>query len=83
MATAPSICDLQDVLVHPGGRPRGVGRTLVEPVLEPYAAVRQRVLLTDDDPAQRAFYESLGFCEIREPGVGSLRGFVRFDGPAN
>jgi hypothetical protein len=32
-------------------------------VLEPYRDVRQKVLITDDEPAQRAFYESMGFTE--------------------
>jgi hypothetical protein len=41
--------------------------------------VRQKVLLTDDDPGQRAFYESLGFAETHDFDGGSLRAFVRFD----
>jgi len=52
---------------------------LVRAVLDRYPGVRQKVLLTDDEPGQRAFYESLGFTEIREYGPGSLRAFVRFD----
>jgi hypothetical protein len=32
-----------------------------------------------DEPSQRAFYESLGYREIRDHGDGSLRAFVRFD----
>jgi GNAT superfamily N-acetyltransferase len=75
-----SICYLQDVLVHPASRRAGVGRALVLAALEPYASVRQKVLLTDDDPGQRAFYESLGFCETRDFRSGTLRAFVRFDG---
>ena len=73
------ICYLQDVLVHPGEQRGGVGRRLVEAALEPYGSVRQKVLLTDDEPAQRAFYESLGYREIRDHGPGTLRAFVRFD----
>ncbi|WP_336921557.1 GNAT family N-acetyltransferase [Aquipuribacter sp. SD81] len=75
-----SVCYLQDVLVHPDERRRGTGRQLVLAVLQPYGAVRQKVLLTDDEPGQRAFYESLGYSEVREHGDGSLRAFVRFDG---
>ena len=74
-----TICYLQDVLIHPGAQRAGVGRALVLAALEPYAAVRQKVLLTDDEPGQRAFYESLGYRETREHGAGSLRAFVRFD----
>lgn len=74
-----TICYLQDVLVHPSEQRAGLGRALVEAVLAPYAGVRQKVLLTDDEPGQRAFYESLGYAEIRDYGEGTLRAFVRFD----
>lgn len=74
-----TICYLQDVLVQPQARRAGVGRALVLAALEPYASVRQKVLLTDDEPGQRAFYESLGYQETRDRGDGTLRAFVRFD----
>lgn len=74
-----TICYLQDVLVHPDAQRRDIGRALVGAVIERYAAVRQKVLLTDDEPAQRAFYEALGYAEIRDFGAGTLRSFVRFD----
>ena len=74
-----SICYLQDVLVHPDEQRTGIGRELVLAVLEPYSGVRQKVLVTDDEPAQRAFYESLGYREVRDYGDGTLRAFVRFD----
>jgi hypothetical protein len=51
----------------------------VRAVLDRYRTVRQKVLLTDDEPGQRAFYESLGYAEIRDYGPGTLRSFVRFD----
>ncbi|TLP71797.1 GNAT family N-acetyltransferase [Nesterenkonia sphaerica] len=75
-----TICYLQDVLVHPDAQRAGIGRALVLAALEPYASVRQKVLLTEDEPRQCAFYESLGYQEIRDHGTGSLRAFVRFDG---
>jgi len=74
-----TICYLQDVLVHPDERRKGVGRALVQAVLDRYRTVRQKVLLTDDEPGQRAFYESLGYAEVRDYGQGTLRAFVRFD----
>jgi GNAT superfamily N-acetyltransferase len=74
-----SIAYLQDVLVRPGNQREGIGRRLVDVVLGEYADVRQKVLLTDDEPAQRAFYEALGFSETRDVGAGTLRAFVRFD----
>ncbi|MFI9011441.1 GNAT family N-acetyltransferase [Actinosynnema sp. NPDC053489] len=79
LSDGATICYLQDVLVHPTAHRRGIGRALVEAVLDRYRAVRQKVLLTDDEPGQRAFYESLGYAEIRDHGSGALRCFVRFD----
>lgn len=57
----------------------GVGRELVIAALESYASVRQKVLLTDDEPSQEAFYESLGYAPVHKIGDGSLRAFARFD----
>jgi GNAT superfamily N-acetyltransferase len=74
-----SIAYLQDVLVEPAQQRTGLGRALVAAALEPYGHVRQKVLLTDDQPAQRAFYESLGFAEAGDVPGGPLRAFVRVD----
>lgn len=73
-----TIIYLQDVLVAPDHRREGLGRRLVEAAFSPFQHVRQQVLLTDDEPAQRTFYETLGFTEIRDYRPGSLRAFVRF-----
>jgi GNAT superfamily N-acetyltransferase len=75
-----TIAYLQDVLVDPAEQRAGVGRALVAAALEPYAAVRQQVLLTDDEPGQRAFYQGLGFTEAGAHPRGPLRAFVRIDG---
>ena len=75
-----SICFLQDVLVHPDRQRAGIGGRLVRAALEPYAHVRQTVLLTDDDPGVATFYRALGFAETREHGDGTLRAFVRVAG---
>ncbi|WP_104054574.1 MULTISPECIES: GNAT family N-acetyltransferase [unclassified Arthrobacter] len=76
-----SICYLQDVLVDPRHQRTGLGRRLVEFVLAPYAHVRQKVLLTDTEPGQKAFYESLGYRQAGGDAGGGLplRAFVRFD----
>ncbi|MGI8947913.1 MAG: GNAT family N-acetyltransferase [Ornithinimicrobium sp.] len=74
-----SICYLQDVLVRPTHRRVGLGRRLVRGALRPYTEVWQKVLLTDDEPGQRAFYESLGYAETRDLRTANLRAFVRFD----
>jgi len=74
-----SICYLQDVVVSPVERRRGVGRELVEAVIDRYQHVRQKVLLTDDEPGQRLFYESLGYTEIRDANDAPLLAFIRFE----
>jgi GNAT superfamily N-acetyltransferase len=80
VSDAATICYLQDVLVLPDEQRNGIGRTLVQAILDHYPTVRQKVLLTDDEPGQRAFYESLGFSETRDHPAGTLHAFVRFDG---
>ena len=75
-----SICYLQDVLVDPRHQRTGLGQRLVDLVLAPYAHVRQKVLLTDTEPGQKAFYESLGYRQAGgDDGSLPLRAFVRFD----
>jgi GNAT superfamily N-acetyltransferase len=74
-----SILYLQDVLVDPASQRTGLGRRLVGALLDAFPDVRQKVLLTDDEPGQKAFYESLGFGDTREVHDGVLRAFVRFD----
>ncbi len=74
-----SILYLQDVLVHPDAQRAGLGRRLVSTLLDEHPDVRQKVLLTDDEPAQKAFYESMGFGDTREVHGGVLHAFVRFD----
>ncbi|NLA28519.1 MAG: GNAT family N-acetyltransferase [Propionibacterium sp.] len=72
-----TIVYLQDILVSPDHQRRGVGGELFQRLFAPYSNVRQKVLITDDEQAQRAFYEAMGFTEIGDlepPG----RSFVRF-----
>jgi GNAT superfamily N-acetyltransferase len=73
-----TISYVQDVLVHADVQRAGVGAALMDAVAQRYAHVRQHVLLTDDEPRQREFYESLGYAETRDFADGSLRAFVRF-----
>lgn len=71
-----NIAYLQDVLVRPGHQRQGIGRNLVNSFLDRYGHVRQRVLLTDDEPRQRAFYEAMGFTRADLVEGGPLRAFV-------
>ncbi|MHA7862571.1 GNAT family N-acetyltransferase [Tessaracoccus sp. Y36] len=72
-----TIVYLQDILVDPAHQRRGIGRHLFERVLEPFSDVRRQVLITDDEPGQRNFYESLGLTEIAEM-AHPIKAFVRF-----
>ena len=58
-----TIVYLQDILIAPAHQRLGIGRELLRRLLTPYDEVRQKVLITDDEPSQRAFYESMGFTE--------------------
>ncbi len=66
----------QDLLVLEGYRRRGLGSALLRKVLEPFAHVRQTVLVTDDTPEMRAFYRSQGFEMIRRSGMAAYARFV-------
>lgn len=74
-----SICYLQDILVHPEHHRAGIGRGLAELVFAQCPGVRQKVLLTDNEPGQKAFYESLGMTQASEYPSGEMRAFVKFD----
>lgn len=74
-----SIFYLQDILVRPEHHRSGVGRQLLGACLEHFAHVRQKVLLTDDDEGQRAFYESFGFTRTIDFEDAPLNAYVRFD----
>lgn len=72
-----TICYLQDILVQPSHQDRGIGRALMDRILADYGHVRQVVLLTDDEPRQRAFYESHGLTEVHDVAPRPLNAFVR------
>lgn len=74
-----SIFYLQDILVRPDLQRTGVGRQLLTACLERYSHVRQKVLLTDDDEAQRRFYESFGYAKATDITAATLNAYVRFD----
>lgn len=73
-----TICYVQDILVDPAFQKSGAGRTLLEAVQARYGHVRQMVLLTDDEPGQRAFYEALGFTEGSDFRPEPVRVFAQF-----
>ena len=75
-----SVVYIQDVLVCPSHQGQGVGKALLSTVLERYAHVRQKVLLTDDRVEQLQFYRSLGFKNTRELVKTPLNAFVIIEG---
>ncbi len=77
-----AVCYIQDVLVHSALQRRGVGRLLLSDCLERFAHVRMKILLTDDEARQYAFYTSLGFTDTREFEGAVLRTFVQFRRPS-
>ncbi|KHS51759.1 GNAT family N-acetyltransferase [Brevibacterium linens] len=68
---------LQDVLVDPRMQRRGIGAELVARVLQPFADVRQTVLLADAEPGTIAFYTSLGFSQAVPSAGSTVCAFVR------
>jgi ribosomal protein S18 acetylase RimI-like enzyme len=75
-----SIFYLQDILVHPDCQRQGIGRRLMENCLERFDHVRTKVLLTDDEERQHAFYKSLGYKNTRELKKIPLNAFVQMNG---
>lgn len=73
-----TICYLQDILVRPTLQGTNIGRALVEQVSARYQHVRQTVLITDNDPGQRAFYEAMGFTEGSDFTPEPVRVFAQF-----
>lgn len=55
-----TIIYIQDILILNAYQRRGIGRYLMQLILDKYLSVRQIVLLTDNTPKTNAFYVSLG-----------------------
>ena len=73
-----TICYVQDILVDPAFQKSGAGRALLHAVQKRYEHVRQMVLITDNEPGQRAFYEALGFTEGSNFRPEPVRVFAQF-----
>ncbi|HHT21383.1 MAG TPA: GNAT family N-acetyltransferase [Tissierellia bacterium] len=63
-----SIVYIQDICVDPAYQRQGIGTELVRRALDRYSHIRQTVLVTDNDPATKAFYQSVGMSPIEETG---------------
>lgn len=69
-----TIIYIQDILVLKSYRRMGIGTNLINMVCREYKDVRQKVLLTDDIPQNRKFYEFLGFTSCDK---GELVAFIK------
>ncbi|MEV0619072.1 GNAT family N-acetyltransferase [Nonomuraea sp. NPDC050404] len=71
------ICYVQELLVDKEFHGRGIGRRLLEHLMERYAHCRYFMVTTDHEstsegPANHAFYRRLGMIEHREQGLSAF-----------
>jgi GNAT superfamily N-acetyltransferase len=71
-----TILYIQDILVLKSCKRRGIGRQLLCRVLDCFAHVWQKVLLTDDTAETRGFYQAMGFVACEK---GKQVTFVKFN----
>ena len=69
-----TIIFIQDILVLPDYQRKGIGKALLDSMMDLYPNVRQIELTTDIAPETIGFYSSLGFEEFSELGCC---GFMR------
>ncbi|WP_104179221.1 GNAT family N-acetyltransferase [Arthrobacter sp. B0490] len=72
-----TICYIQDILVHPDARRRGIGRSLVRDIQQRYGHCMFVALSTDAEGTQDAsqshpFYRSLGFAPHGSLGLAAF-----------
>ena len=69
-----TIVYIQDILVLEAYKRKGIGKKLIEMILEESKEIRQIVLLTDaKDDVTRSFYESLNFKSCDDGELVSFR----------
>jgi hypothetical protein len=75
MSDDVSVFCLRDVIVYPDVQAEGYGRGPLEHIVERFAHVRQKVLLTDDEERQHRLHRSLGYEDVAE--TNWFHAFVR------
>ena len=75
-----SIHYLQDILVSPDCQKRGIGKQLLENMLNHYKDVRTHMILTDDEEKQKFFYQSLGYSNIKNLTKHKLNTYIKMNG---
>ena len=63
------IAYIQDVLFHPDYQRQGIGKYLMQKMLKEIRYAKQIILTTENSPATKAFYQSLGMKEFNETGA--------------
>ena len=71
-----TILYIQDILVLNSHQNQGIATALMNRVLEKYKDVRQKVLLTEEAPDVRHFYEKNGFASCDQ---GTLVAFAKLN----
>lgn len=71
-----SIIYIQDIIVLNEYQHKGIGSRLIDEALNKYKNVYQKVLLTENEPNTKSFYEKLGFVASDKCGCVS---FVKFN----
>lgn len=64
-----TIIYIQDILVKTTHQRQGIGKQLINLVLEKYQSVRQKILLTDNQAHLKAFYNKNGFKATEDLGL--------------
>lgn len=63
------IAYIQDVLVHPDYQRQGIGKYLMQKMLKEIRYAKQIILTTENSPATKAFYQSLGMKDFSDTGA--------------
>lgn len=71
-----TILYIQDLLLLPDFQNQGIGKELMDRLLDLYPNVRQKILMTDDAPDVRHFYEKCGF---ESADKGAAVAFYKYD----
>lgn len=71
-----TIIYIQDLLVLKDYQNAGIATQLMQKIMEDYKEVRQKVLLTEEEPSVRYFYEKSGFQSCDK---GSLVAFANLN----
>lgn len=67
-----SIIYIQDIVVLKAYQHMGIGSKLITEAMNKYKYVYQKVLLTDNEPKTKAFYEKMGFVSCDKYGCVSF-----------